>query len=81
MTTEFLYGGPTVLLILTAITFLGVWLDANSRFFKQLGSAALIILMGMILSNTGILPPESDHLRLLFRRGDPGRDRSDPVED
>lgn len=59
MNTELLYSEATVLLILSAITFIGVWLDANSKFFKQLGSAALIILMGMLLSNTGILPPEA----------------------
>ncbi len=59
MNVELLYSESTVLLILTAITFIGVWLDTNSKFFRQLGSAALIILMGMILSNTGVLPPES----------------------
>ncbi len=59
MNLDFLHGEATVLLILTAITFFGVWLDTNSKFFKQLGSAALIILMGMLLSNSGILPPES----------------------
>ncbi len=57
---DFLYSDGTVLLILAFVTLSGIWLDANSKFFKKIGAAAICILFGMILSNIGVLPPESE---------------------
>ena len=56
---DFLYSELTVLLILACITLAAVWLDANIKVLKKLGTAVIAILLGLILSNTGVLPDES----------------------
>ena len=57
---EFLYSDISVLLILTSITLLAIWLETNIKLFKKIGAAAITILFGMALSNSLILPAESD---------------------
>lgn len=47
----------TLALVLTV--FAAIWLEKNTRTFKKIGAAALSILIGMLLSNLGLIPGES----------------------
>ncbi|MDX1390351.1 MAG: DUF819 family protein, partial [Acidobacteriota bacterium] len=51
---------PTaVLFLLASSVALAVFLEMRVRVFRALGSALVGILLGMLLSNTGIIPGES----------------------
>lgn len=51
---------PTaVFFLLSAVVALAVLLEIRTRVFRALGSALVGILLGMVLSNTGIIPGES----------------------
>jgi len=51
---------PTaVFFVLSAVVVVAVALEQRSRAFRALGSALVGILLGMILSNVGVLPGES----------------------
>ena len=51
---------PTaVFFILAAVVAVAITLELRTRLFKALGSALVGILIGMLLSNTGIIPGES----------------------
>lgn len=47
----------TLALVLTVLA--AIWLEKNTRAFKKIGAAALSILIGMLLSNVGLIPGES----------------------
>ena len=49
--------------------YLAVTLEEKYRWARSLGSALLGILMGMLLSNTGVLPDESATYRFLVGPG------------
>lgn len=51
---------PTaVFTLLAAVVALAIVLEERTRVFRALGSALVGILLGMVLSNTGIIPGES----------------------
>lgn len=51
---------PTaVFFVLAAVVALAVTLELHTRPFRALGSALVGILLGMVLSNTGLIPGES----------------------
>lgn len=58
-----------VLVVLASIVYLAVSLEEKYRWAKSLGSALLGILMGMLLSNIGILPGENETYRFLVGPG------------
>ena len=45
--------------ILAFLVALAIWLEKRSRVLRKLGSAALVILLGMLLSNLTIIPGDS----------------------
>ena len=59
MLYSFLYENSTVLLIVVTVAFFAIWLEQKVPFFKRFGAFALVLLLGMLLSNIGILPPDS----------------------
>jgi uncharacterized membrane protein len=48
-----------ITLILVVTVLAAIWLEKNTRIFKKIGAAALSILIGMFLSNLGIIPGQS----------------------
>lgn len=47
----------TLILVLTVLC--AIWLEKNTRAFRKIGAAALSIIIGMLLSNLGVIPGES----------------------
>ncbi|MDP5055123.1 MAG: DUF819 family protein [Congregibacter sp.] len=47
----------TLILVLTVLC--AIWLEKNTRAFKKIGAAALSIIIGMLLSNLGLIPGKS----------------------
>jgi len=58
-----------VLVVLAAIVYGAVRLEERSALFRSLGAALVGILMGMVLSNTGVLPGDSAAYRFLVGPG------------
>lgn len=58
-----------VFFFLGLVVVLSLWLESNHKIFKKLGSGSLVILIGMILSNTGFLPGESYAYNFLMSSG------------
>ncbi len=58
-----------VLVVLAGIVYLAVSLEEKFRWARSLGSALLGILMGMLLSNVGVLPGENETYRFLVGPG------------
>ena len=58
-----------VFFFLALVVVLSLWLEANHKVFKKLGSGALVILIGMILSNSGFLPGDSFAYDFLMSSG------------
>lgn len=58
-----------VLVVLAAVVYAAVSLEERFRWARSLGSALLGILMGMLLSNTGVLPGENETYRFLVGPG------------
>ena len=58
-----------VFFLLGLTVAISIWLEYNNKIFKQLGSGALCILIGMILSNTGVLPGSSFAYDFLMSSG------------
>jgi uncharacterized membrane protein len=51
---------PTaVFFLLATVVAIAIVLEARTRLFRSLGSALVGILLGMLLSNTGVIPGES----------------------
>ncbi|MFK8040843.1 DUF819 domain-containing protein [Congregibacter sp.] len=48
-----------IVLILVLTVLCAIWLEKNTKIFKKIGAAALSILIGMLLSNVGVIPGES----------------------
>jgi uncharacterized membrane protein len=48
-----------IFFILAFLVVLAIWLEKRSKILKKLGSAALVILLGMLLSNVGVIPGDS----------------------
>lgn len=48
-----------IFFVLATLVVLAIWLEKRSRVLKKLGAAALVILLGMLLSNVGLIPGES----------------------
>ncbi|WP_439105832.1 DUF819 family protein [Congregibacter sp.] len=48
-----------IVLILVVTVLCAIWLEKNTKTFKKIGAAALSILIGMLLSNVGVIPGES----------------------
>ena len=48
-----------IVLILVLTVLCAIWLEKNTKTFKKIGAAALSILIGMLLSNLGVIPGES----------------------
>lgn len=48
-----------ITLVLTAVVYVAVRLEQRFAIFRSLGAALVGILIGMVLSNTGLLPGES----------------------
>ena len=48
-----------VFFIMTFIVILSLWLERSVPFLKKMGSASMCIIMGIILSNSTIIPGES----------------------
>ena len=58
-----------VFLILAAVVFVSIKLEEKVPLFRALGAALTGILLGMLLSNTGILPGESPTYNFLMGDG------------
>jgi uncharacterized membrane protein len=58
-----------VFLALAVVVLVALELEARFPLFRALGSALVGILIGMLLSNTGILPGESEAYQLLMGPG------------
>ncbi len=58
-----------VFLTLAAVVFVAVQLENRVRLFRSLGAALTGILLGMVLSNTGVLPGESPTYSFLMGDG------------
>lgn len=58
-----------VLVVLAGIVYVATRLEERYHWARSLGSALLGILMGMVLSNTGILPGENETYRFLVGPG------------
>lgn len=48
-----------IFFIMAFIVILSLWLERSSPFLKKMGSASLCIIMGIILSNSTVIPGES----------------------
>ncbi|WOJ98518.1 DUF819 family protein [Congregibacter brevis] len=48
-----------IVLILVLTVLCAIWLEKNTKTFEKIGAAALSILIGMLLSNVGVIPGES----------------------
>ena len=48
-----------VFVVLAAVVFVAVWLETKHKLFRSLGAALVGILLGMVLSNIGLLPDQS----------------------
>jgi len=59
----------TIFLILAAVVFVAIQLENRVPLFRALGAALTGILLGMVLSNTGILPGESPTYSFLMGDG------------
>ena len=59
----------TIFLILAAVVFVAIQLENRVRVFRALGAALTGILLGMVLSNTGILPGVSPTYSFLMGDG------------
>ena len=59
----------TIFLILAAVVFVAIQLESRVPLFRALGAALTGILLGMVLSNTGILPGESPTYSFLMGDG------------
>ena len=58
-----------IFLVLAAVVFAAVQLENRVRLFRSLGAALTGILLGMVLSNTGIIPGESPTYSFLMGDG------------
>jgi uncharacterized membrane protein len=58
-----------VLVVLAGVVLVSVKLEERVKAFRALGAAFIGILLGMLLSNTGILPGESPTYRFLMGPG------------
>ena len=58
-----------VVLVLAAVVFLALWLEERFAFFRALGAALVGILIGMALSNSGVLPGTSPTYQWLSSQG------------
>ncbi len=58
-----------IFLILAAVVFLAVQLEVRTKLFRSLGAALTGILLGMVLSNTGLIPGESPTYDFLMGDG------------
>ncbi len=58
-----------VFLVLAVVVLVALELEARFPLFRALGSALVGILIGMLLSNTGVLPGESEAYQLLMGPG------------
>ena len=55
--------------VLASTVLLSVWLEFRFKAMRKLGSGALVILIGMLLSNSGILPGDSEAYNFLMSSG------------
>ena len=58
-----------VLVVLAGVVYVAVRLEETYHWARSLGSALMGILMGMVLSNTGVLPGENETYRFLVGPG------------
>ncbi|MCG6957141.1 MAG: DUF819 family protein [Gemmatimonadetes bacterium] len=58
-----------VLVVLAGVVLVSVKLEERVKAFRSLGAAFIGILLGMLLSNTGVLPGESPTYRFLMGPG------------
>lgn len=58
-----------VLVVLAGVVMVSVKLEERVKAFRALGAAFIGILLGMLLSNTGVLPGESPTYRFLMGPG------------
>lgn len=58
-----------ILLVLAAVVFVAIQLEERVRVFRSLGAALVGILLGMVLSNVGLLPGNSPTYDFLMGTG------------
>ncbi len=58
-----------IFFILAGLVILAIWLEKESLRLKKLGAAAMVIIMGMVLSNSGIIPGDSSAYDFLMSTG------------
>ena len=58
-----------IFFILAAIVYISIWLEARFNLVRSLGAALVGILLGMLLSNIGILPGKSITYDFLIGHG------------
>ena len=57
-----------VLLVLATVVLVALWLEHHVRAIQKIGSAATVILLALVLSNTGLIPGESPVYDFLLGR-------------
>jgi len=58
-----------IFFILASVVLTGIWLEKNNKSFKKLGAGAIVILLGMLLSNFGFIPGDSGTYDFLMSTG------------
>ncbi len=58
-----------IFLLMSLIVITALWLERSVPFLKKMGSASLCIILGIILSNTSVIPGESPVYDFLMREG------------
>lgn len=59
----------TVFLVLAAVVYVAIWLETHVIVFRSLGAALVGILLGLVLSNIGVLPGTSPAYQFLMGTG------------
>ncbi len=58
-----------VFLVLAAVVYIAIWLENHVAVFRSLGAALVGILLGLVLSNIGVLPGTSPAYQFLMGTG------------
>lgn len=58
-----------VFLVLAAVVYVAIWLENHVAVFRSLGAALVGILLGLVLSNIGVLPGTSPTYQFLMGTG------------
>ena len=58
-----------ILFALAGVVLVALWLEKQGAVFRKFGAAAIVIMIGLVLSNLGVIPGESPVYEFLMGRG------------